>query len=430
MKKIIGIILLIALVFVGCDLGIGNTGNNIPVIPDPVDSAFWFADIYDALIYRKDNSIMGTIANTQYVCDAINAKWGADTVTPAPGTETQAANCEYLLKTIDMANGSRTSFGTGSYATTQAVDTIAVDAAVQTLWKPEGKFVAITYNSDRAAYSKDGINWTITTMPNSDNWRDVAYGNGIFVAVANKYNTNKAAYSTNGINWTETTLSSNAYWYNVAYGNGIFVAIGTNKQPSYSTDGIIWYNSTNSLPGDNAITWQKVAYGNGMFVAISSNANISDGSNLAAYSTNGINWTGSILPSSTVWRDVAYGNGMFVAVNSRDIAAYSTNGINWMAGNMQVINDLHPNWSNIAYGNGIFVIVGYASNRAAYSTDGINWTITTMPNSGWYDVAYGNGIFVATANNNRMAYSTNGIIWNSVAESSNGSWYCITYSED
>jgi hypothetical protein len=72
---------------------------------------------------------MGQIANTQYVCNAINAKWGTS-FTPVSGTATQAANCEYLLKMIDKANNGSTSYGTGSYATKQVVDKIAVDNAI------------------------------------------------------------------------------------------------------------------------------------------------------------------------------------------------------------------------------------------------------------------------------------------------------------
>jgi len=32
--------------------------------------------------------------------------------------------------------------------------------------------------------SPDGINWTIRTAASYDKWRDVTFGNGLFVAVA------------------------------------------------------------------------------------------------------------------------------------------------------------------------------------------------------------------------------------------------------
>jgi hypothetical protein len=197
---------------------------------------------------------MGQIANCQYVCDAINIKWGTDFI-PVSGTATQAANCEYLLKMIDEANSSTTSFGTGSYATKQVIDKTAVDKAVGTLWVPGGKFVAVAYNTNTAAYSADGINWTATTMPSSANWHSVAYGNGKFVAVA--YGTNNAAYSSNGVSWTAATMPSNSSWHNVAYGNGKFVAVANSDKAAYSADGISWTAAT--MP--SSAGWYSVTYG-------------------------------------------------------------------------------------------------------------------------------------------------------------------------
>ena len=65
-------------------------------------------------------------------------------------------------------------------------------------------------------------------MPTSKPWHSVCYGNGKFVAVA--YNANVAAYSTDGINWTQTTMPTSKPWHLVGYGNGKFVAVayGTN----------------------------------------------------------------------------------------------------------------------------------------------------------------------------------------------------------
>jgi len=52
------------------------------------------------------------------------------------------------------------------------------------------------------------------------------------------------------------------------------------------------------------------------------------GSNKAAYSTDGINWTAATLPSSAYWQSVTYGDGKFVAVtrNTSNKAAYSFTG--------------------------------------------------------------------------------------------------------
>ena len=65
--------------------------------------------------------------------------------------------------------------------------------------------------------------WTQATLPASEDWSSVCYGNGKFVAVASY--SNIAAYSTDGVTWTQATLPANADWRSVCYGNGKFVAI-------------------------------------------------------------------------------------------------------------------------------------------------------------------------------------------------------------
>ena len=83
-------------------------------------------------------------------------------------------------------------------------------------------------------------------LPSSASWHSVCYGNGKFVAVS--YNTNISAYSTDGINWTQTTLPSSAKWQSVCYGNGKYVAVAYNSNKSaykiiYSYDGLALYDA-------------------------------------------------------------------------------------------------------------------------------------------------------------------------------------------
>ena len=64
-------------------------------------------------------------------------------------------------------------------------------------------------------------------------------------------------------------------------------------------------------------SWVSVCYGNGKFVAVSRTGNI------AAYSTDGVNWTQTTLPNKLSWQSVCYGNGKFVAiVFGSKVAAY------------------------------------------------------------------------------------------------------------
>ena len=77
------------------------------------------------------------------------------------------------------------------------------------------------------------------TLPRAMSWRPVCYGNGKFVAVA--YGTNIAAYSTDGVTWTQTAMPVNSTWRSVCYGDGKFVAVAaSSKNVAVSADGVTW----------------------------------------------------------------------------------------------------------------------------------------------------------------------------------------------
>ncbi|HRG49117.1 MAG TPA: hypothetical protein PLG41_23120, partial [Leptospiraceae bacterium] len=69
-----------------------------------------------------------------------------------------------------------------------------------------------------------GSSWTARTLPSSQSWNSVTYGNGVFVAVTPS--STVAATSPDGITWTARTLPSSQSWNAVTYGNGVFVAVG------------------------------------------------------------------------------------------------------------------------------------------------------------------------------------------------------------
>ena len=267
-----------------------------------------------------------------------------------------------------------------------------------------GKFVAIAQNSNKFAYSEDGINWTSSTISSSTTWASVIYGNGKFVAVAR--NSDQSAYSEDGINWTLSTMPSSTSWSSVTYGNGKFVAVTyASNQSAYSEDGINWTVST--MPSSD--NWESVTYGNGKFVAVAYH------SNQSAHSEDGINWDSSTMSSSANWTSVTYGNGKFVAVaRNSDQSAYSEDGINWTLSTMPS----SAYWRFVTYGNGKFIAIAYGSDKAAYSEDGVSWISSTMPNyTNWTSVTYSNGKFIAVINrSDKFAYSYDGITWKNTIE--------------
>lgn len=72
--------------------------------------------------------------------------------------------------------------------------------------------------------SPDGETWTARTAAEDNLWKSVAFGDGLFVAVAGDGG-NRVMTSHDGTTWRATSPSA-ASWASVAYGGGRFVAVG------------------------------------------------------------------------------------------------------------------------------------------------------------------------------------------------------------
>ena len=120
--------------------------------------------------------------------------------------------------------------------------------------------------------------WTPRSMPASRAWKSCIYGGGLFLAIAS--DSNSAAYSLNGTQWTGagTSLTFNC----ITNGNGTWVA-GGNLFIYYSTTGYSW-TSVAVL-----INVLGVTFSNNTFVAGGSSGS------LIYYSTNGSTFLWQLL---------------------------------------------------------------------------------------------------------------------------------------
>lgn len=272
------------------------------------------------------------------------------------------------------------------------------------------KFVSLSFDNGRIAYSEDGVSWVEPEVPfvgeGMRGMRCVAYGNGRFVAVSSG-NNSEIMYSDDGITWNEAS-APDGFRFSVAYGNGKFVITGImNNEVLYSEDGINW-NET-MLPS-NFNYWRPLTYGNGKFITLGTDNN--DG-NHACYSEDGINWSTTILPLSKDWNLVVYGNNKFVAfADNSDVAVYSDDGITWT---QTTLPKSSSSWLGGAYGNGKFVVLEGFDCNAIYSMNGITWheiALPTLEDDYWQSITYGNGKFVVTGHEtDKVAYSEDGINW-------------------
>jgi hypothetical protein len=130
--------------------------------------------------------------------------------------------------------------GTGNRVMTSpnGVDWTSQTSAADSTWLEvcygNGLFVAIASNGAGVMTSPNGTAWTTRTPATGDSWISVCYGAGLFVAVAfGGGTTTRCMTSPDGITWT-TRICAEAPWNAVAYGNGVFAAVASYSSEPYT----------------------------------------------------------------------------------------------------------------------------------------------------------------------------------------------------
>ena len=258
-------------------------------------------------------------------------------------------------------------------------------------------------------YTTNGLNWTkaITCSP-----REVAYGNGLFVAVG----TNATWTSSDGIAWTKNNVLLNFKW--IKYGSGAFVAVTTDQWGNYvyqSKDGVSWNKLGGLTVSIDSFAYTKgyfyFGYNNGyctvykygdIFVFNNSAYVETTYTQAADYATcyhrgmsseNMLFYSGN---SSVLWsreRSGTYynyqcymkGNGEYIFFAPAQYAYRGTYRSSTLPSFGAKISDftLSNNELGIYFGNK-YLITGYnyggsAEPVAAVSVDGINWTTASIP---------------------------------------------------
>ena len=265
-----------------------------------------------------------------------------------------------------------------------------------------GKFLAVGAGTN-GAVSIDGNTWTAEVLPTlgGGNWASIADGlqddgsstfqPSAVLVVADGDST--VAYSADGDTWSTSSLpgSFNATGENtIAFGQitaatARFVVISDADQDvAYSDNGgQTWSITGTALPANG---YGEMVYGAGKFVAINS------GTTSAAYSTDGITWTGVTAPAAfAAVTDIVWGNGKFVALGGTNGTMYSLDGITWYENTLTL--PLTATERKLAYGQGTFVITSDDTDQVQYSHDGLYWqayTLATTVTGGYNTIAFGN----------------------------------------
>lgn len=432
------------------------------------------------------NLIRGSLSNvapTSYIKNYINAPTLTATTLSYYAMEYVGNNTIVALNSSTTTRVSRTTDGgntwslvAGTNDSTNLWSGLAYSSSLNRL-------VAVSSSGTlRIMYSNDkGLTWVGITAPSDTNlWKKVAYGNGVFAAISSN-GTYRAMYSSDGISWTDVTVSTSVAWSDVTFGNGMFVAVGASSSVDNvmtSTDGINWTTQTS---GDKTVSWWAVRWSSliNKFIA-------TGGPTVGKIMTSpdGATWTVQTIPAvSTTLTAISTGANTIVVMgldgSGNSVTLVSSNGTDWnttiadpvgnpssatylpetdssffghTSGNNRIVQYVKPNadpyvnydskmigstgfyFNKICWGNNEFMASGkqtLASKRGfARSVDGINWTYIPTSVAGIsYGIAYGNSTYVSVCSTApKIAYSFNGMDWLSTASADEAkSWNTIKF---
>lgn len=222
-------------------------------------------------------------------------------------------------------------------------------------------------NSNVAYWSEDGgITINTTTLPFTDNWGSVAYGNGIFLAVSQ---TGKVAKSADGKVWTAATATPFSTVFDrggVAFGSGKFVVVGQGSVPVYTTNGTTW----TTIPDFVTTQLVSVTYDGAVFAAVHAGATV--------YVWDGATVKQSSLPSGGTSYLLTGYKGVTVAMatgGTKAAAVSYDNCYSWQSVEAPFL--AVQNAQSLTVVNGKF----YAASAIgiAVTESGTSWNVLTLP---------------------------------------------------
>lgn len=294
-------------------------------------------------------------------------------------------------------------FAPGVQTANNWIGTQTTGNSVRSVAYGDGVFIAVAENAAFASgpqvyrSTDNGLSWAQHDSLALNTWYGTAFGNSTFISVS-LTGTNRCMISTDtGLTWSAGGISNAHPWSAVAFGGGVFVAVSTDGYFTRSTDnGVTWSTPSAAV---NANHWLAITYTQaGTFVAVAD-----AGTNRCMVSSDGgVSFTNKSMPAGA-WCSVAAGGGKLVAVeygaaSTSSIAVSTDEGQSWSYETSPHI----AGWAGIAWGNGLFAAVAYTSvdplRRIMTSTGDGTWTSQEEPNkAGWVGVAYGAFAFVGTA---------------------------------
>ena len=205
--------------------------------------------------------------------------------------------------------------------------------------------------------SKDGKSWNLGSGGPRANIRDLAYQDGVWVAVGMAGSDNAVVFnSADGKVWSKVAASPEldlSQFHTVAFGDGLWIATGESQMDlssvpySTSDDGLVW--SESRLVG-TFVNMSRIEFGEELWAGIDDRGQIRFG--------EGPNreWLGNWARGNAgKVHDVAFADGIWLAVGPDGTIAESGDGRNWNFKKLEGTPNLNALASD---GSGGWVIVG------------------------------------------------------------------------
>jgi hypothetical protein len=273
------------------------------------------------------------------------------------------------------------------------------------------KVTALTQSGYILAEKPDN-SWTVlgkisdSTTPYS--WSSFAYGNGLYMAVADHNKLGWYATSKNGITWSEikqlpagfTEANPVAGAVNsIIFANGKFIISGAQGYISTTTDAVNFVEPT--TPAPYSYYWFKLQYINNAVWAVGGNGRFYTHS-----SDGGVTWSqiARICPDqqgSNRW--AAYGNGITIVTGDGGAGILSIspdNGASWNCPSFTPFDGFATQGMQFFQGN--FWVVNYTNGDIYKSSDGTTWTNSTIHLENFENTANGAAPGIIYIFNNRL----------------------------
>ena len=377
------------LTIVGTSLGGAATANNITITVTAVNSTTGAITAFEFTGVGAGGKFVAIASGSRTTNTSTNGTTWSENLLSLPSTSNWVGMAAGKLTTVETAGGFVigrsyviTSLGStvftsiGAAANLVGIYFVATGAGsgTGTATPIANHLVAVSSSTTVNAYSTDGgTTWTAGgALPGAMSGQAVgiAYGNvnGAARWVVQGFDGN-TCYSTNGgVTWT--LGASNSGNTRIAYGQGVWIAVAASFNTSYySADGGVTWTAGGTLPSSSS--WSGLVYGANKFVVVAS-----DGAVNPAWSVDkGLTWssTGSsgYIGSGTSTR-ATYGQGVFVVTqSSSNNMSSSEDGIVWTTraitrasgtGALEAVNG-NPSQS------GVWAIIPSASTTAASSAE-------------------------------------------------------------